>query len=57
MKTLWSILGPLALVLTLLPPMLFMSGLMSDATVKALMLAGCGLWFVAAPGFLSGGDK
>jgi hypothetical protein len=24
---------------------------MSDATVKALMLAGCGLWFIAAPGF------
>jgi hypothetical protein len=57
MKTLWSILGPLALVLTLLPPILFMSEVMSDATVKALMLAGCGLWFVAAPGFLSGGDK
>ena len=57
MKTLWSILGPLALVLTLLPPILFISEVMSDATVKALMLAGCGLWFVAAPGFLSGGDK
>jgi len=57
MKTFWSILGPLALLLTLLPPILFACGVMSDATVKALMLAGCGLWFVAAPGFLSGGDK
>jgi hypothetical protein len=57
MKILFSILGPLALALTLVPPILFMTGTMTDATVKALMLVGCGLWFIAAPGFMSGGDQ
>jgi hypothetical protein len=57
MKMLWTVLGPLALALTLLPPVFYVSEIMNEATVKALMLGGCVLWFVAAPGFLSGGDK
>lgn len=57
MKIVFSILGTLALALTLFPPILFATGTLTDATVKMLMLVGCGLWFIAAPQFMSGGDQ
>jgi hypothetical protein len=57
MKNLFLLLGPLALVLTIGPPILFLTGSITDATVRGLMLVGCILWFVAAPGFMSGGDR
>ncbi|MHB1305651.1 MAG: hypothetical protein ACYDC1_12655 [Limisphaerales bacterium] len=57
MKTAARILGPLALALTLLPPVGFMMNLLPDATMKGLMLAGCIVWFLAAPRFMTGGDR
>jgi hypothetical protein len=57
MKILFSILGPLGLAFTLAPPILFLTGSLTEATVKGWMLAGCFLWFLAAPVFMSGGDQ
>ena len=57
MKTLSKILGPLALGLTIVPAILFASHTIDDALLKGLMLAGCVLWFVAAPKFMSGGSE
>jgi hypothetical protein len=57
MKTLFKILGPLALALTIVPAILFAVKVIDDATLKGLMLGGCVLWFVAAPKFMSGGSE
>jgi len=57
MKTLSKILGPLALALTIVPAILFAAHAIDDSTLKGLMLAGCVLWFVAAPQFMSGGSQ
>jgi hypothetical protein len=57
MKTLSRILGPLALALTIVPAILFAFRVIDDGTLKGVMLAGCVLWFVAAPQFMSGGSQ
>jgi len=38
-----------ALALTIVPPILFCSGSLADATMKSIMLAGTFLWFIAWP--------
>jgi hypothetical protein len=52
-----KILGPLALVLTILPPLLFLGKAMSEPNMKIAMLAGTILWFATAPWFLKGGES
>jgi hypothetical protein len=38
-----------ALALTIVPPVLFLSGSLADGSMKSLMLAGTILWFIAWP--------
>ncbi|MGA1237415.1 MAG: hypothetical protein ACO34E_11165 [Limisphaerales bacterium] len=57
MRSMTMILGPLGLALTLVPPVLFMAGLMADGVMKGLMLAGALVWFVAAPSFMGGKEE
>ncbi|MFM1945512.1 MAG: hypothetical protein RI897_4494 [Verrucomicrobiota bacterium] len=57
MKSMTMILGPLGLVLTVVPPLLFMAGMLGDGMMKGLMLAGALVWFVAAPSFMGGGEE
>lgn len=47
----------LALVLTIVPPLLFALGRMEDGLMKLVMLAGAALWFAAAPRALRGGTE
>lgn len=55
MKTLLKPVGFLALALTCVPPVLFATGVLGEAALKGLMLAGTVLWFATAPFFLKGG--
>jgi hypothetical protein len=57
MRSMTMILGQLGLALTLVPPVLFMAGLMADGVMKGLMLAGALVWFVAAPSFMGGKEE
>jgi len=56
MKTAAQFLGPLALILTLVPPILVATGTLQPPIMKTLLLVGCALWFVSAPTFMKGGD-
>lgn len=47
----------LALVLTIVPPVLFALGRMEDSLMKGLLVAGSILWFAAAPKALRGGTE
>ncbi len=49
MDTLILWLGRFGLVLTILPSLLLLVGLLPLATVKMLMVVGMVIWFVAAP--------
>jgi len=51
-----KILALLALGLTAIPPLIFMFHSIAETTMKALMIAGTILWFVAAPLWLKGGS-
>jgi hypothetical protein len=55
MMTLLKVLGLAALALTLVPPILFATGSMSEGLMKALLLVATVLWFATAPFFLKGG--
>lgn len=57
MKSMTMILGPLGLALTVVPPVLFMAGMLGDGVMKGLMMAGALVWFVAAPSFMGGGEE
>jgi hypothetical protein len=57
MKSLASILGPLALAGTIVPPLLFLLQLMGEVPMKWIMLASAILWFVSAPFWLRGGTE
>ena len=57
MKLAIKILGPLALALTVVPPLMFMFHGMAGPLMKDLMLAGCILWFATARFFMPGGAK
>lgn len=56
MKMLIKVLGLLALALTIVPPVLFLTGSLALPAMKAVMLGGCVLWFATAPFFLRGGE-
>ena len=49
MKKLALAVSGIALLLTIVPPILFFTGSLEDAAMKAVMLAGTLLWFVAWP--------
>ena len=57
MKPTLKILGFTALALTLVPPILFATGNMSEGLMKALLLGATLLWFATAPFFLKGGGE
>ncbi len=57
MKTAAAILAPLALVATLLPPILFLFQAIGEGPMKTTMLIAAILWFVAAPRWLQGGER
>jgi hypothetical protein len=57
MQTPLKILGCSALALTLMPPILFATGSLSESVMKALLLAATVLWFATAPFFLKGGGE
>lgn len=49
MKTLALPVGLLALVGTIVPPVLFMLGHMEQSPMKTTMLVSCIVWFITAP--------
>lgn len=55
MQTPLKILGFGALAMTLVPPILFATGSLSESAMKALLLIATVLWFATAPFFLKGG--
>jgi len=57
MRTLLKILGFGALAMTLVPPILFAIGSLSEGAMKALLLVATVLWFATAPFFLKGGGE
>jgi hypothetical protein len=54
--TLARYLALLALALTVVPAALFALKLLGDGPMKAAMVVGTVLWFVAAPRWLKGGN-
>lgn len=52
-----KILAPLALVGTILPPVLFLFKAMAEGPMKTTMLIATVVWFVFAPLWMKGGDK
>jgi len=52
-----KILGLAALALTIVPPFLFLFQAITEPAMKGSMLAGCALWFMAAPFFMKGGSE
>ena len=55
MNAVAKILAPLALVATLLPPLLFLGHAMGEGPMKAIMLVATIVWFVFAPFWMKGG--
>ena len=47
----------LALILTVIPAVLFAAGMLGDAPMKLTMLVGTVLWFATAPRWLHGGES
>jgi len=47
----------LALALTIVPPILTASGLLSDVMMKIIMPVGAAIWFATAPRWLHGGES
>lgn len=56
MEALSRILAPLALVATILPPVLYLMKAMSEGPMKLIMLLATIVWFVFAPFWMKGGD-
>jgi len=52
-----KILGLLALVGTILPPVLFLLKVMGEGPMKLIMLLSTVVWFATAPLWMKGGDK
>ncbi len=57
MQTLFKSLGFLALALTLVPPILFATGSLSEGAMKVLLVVATVMWFATAPFFLKGGEE
>lgn len=55
MNTVARILAPLALVATLLSPVLFLFHVMSEEAMKTVLLGAAVAWFVCAPVWMKGG--
>lgn len=56
MKAAAKVLAPLALVATILPPMLYLGNAMADGPMKLTMFIATIAWFVFAPFWMKGGD-
>jgi hypothetical protein len=52
-----KILAPLALVATILPPVLYLFKAMGEGPMKVTMLLAAIAWFVAAPFWMKGGSE
>ncbi len=57
MNAVAKILAPLALVATLLPPLLYLFKAMSEGSMKLTMLVGAIAWFASAPFWMKGGSE
>jgi len=57
MNALVKILAPLALLATLLPPVLYAFHLLGEGPLKLILLAATVLWFATAPFWLKGGGQ
>ena len=57
MNTISKILAPLALVGTLVPPLLFAFKVMGEGPMKLIMLASTILWFTTARFWMKGGGQ
>lgn len=57
MNTLSKIVAPLALVATLVPPLLFAFKIMGEGTMKAILLVATILWFTTARFWMKGGSQ
>jgi len=57
MNALAKILAPLALVATVVPPVLFLFQLMAEGPMKATMFVAAVVWFVFAPYWMKGGSQ
>ena len=49
MKPIAITIGALALIATIIPPVLFLNGQLAQDTMKHIMLIACLIWFVSAP--------
>jgi hypothetical protein len=52
-----KVLAPLALVATILPPVLFLFKVMGEGTMKLTMLIAAVAWFATAPFWMKGGGE
>lgn len=57
MQTAAKIIAPLALVGTILPPVLYLFQALGDAPMKGIMLVAAIAWFAAAPFWMTGGNE
>jgi len=57
MNAIAKILAPLALVATILPPLLFLFKTLGEGPMKATMLVATIVWFATAPFWLKGGEQ
>ena len=57
MNALAKILAPLALVATVLPPVLFLLKVMGEGPMKATLLVATIVWFAFAPLWMKGGSQ
>ena len=57
MNPLAKILAPLALVGTILPPVLFLFQVVGEGTMKLTMLIAPVAWFATAPFWMKGGNE
>jgi hypothetical protein len=57
MNSVTKILAPLALVVTILPAVLFLFKAIGEGPMKAAMLIAAIVWFATAPFWMKGGDQ
>ena len=57
MNAVAKILAPLALVATVVPPVLFLFQAMAEGTMKVTMLVAAVVWFVFSPYWMKGGSE
>jgi hypothetical protein len=55
MENLARVLAPLALMATLVAPLMYFAGKLPEAPMKHILLAATIAWFAAAPRWLKGG--